>query len=240
MSLHICYRLLLPGNTAVDDIRDKVGALKAFAETIGFDKVVGPAEYSPDDLVEDGDPPDFGRICALTMCGDPPDFYDLGFGEPCAITFAIAPGAECDPAILGFIAPGSRSQAGLPEDDLHPGEWIWSGACGIGNAASISEAHFLKCHLGLIRVLDHAATLGITVEVEDETGYWQHRSSERLVEFVREIAWQEKLAEEEYVRWLETHGDGDIEKDVEHDLALIRSWRPEDQADGDGEPRDYL
>jgi hypothetical protein len=234
LSLHLCYRLLLPGETKVDEVRSMISALKNFADTLEFEKVLGPAEYTTDDLDEISEVPDIGKIIVSTMCGDPPDFYGVGFGgEPCAITFAIGPRGECDPAILGLIAPGSRSDAGLPEDDLHPGEWFWSGACQTWRVGLTTEEDFLRYHIGLVRLLDHARALGMSVEVDDEAGYWESRSREKVLDLIRQSAMQEKLAHEQYLRWLETHPGAD-EEDSFGDDAAVEFSLGEEQADGSG------
>jgi hypothetical protein len=186
MGLHLCYRLTLPGDTGVDDVRARLRALREFAATVGFEKILGPTEYTIDALMALDDR-DFVKIVVSTLCGDPPDFYGIRSKESCAFAFVVAPGAQCEPAIFGFVAPGSRTRLGDPDDDLHPGEWFWSGACKTQYASMISDAHLIKCHVGLVRVLDHASTLGITVEVEDETGYWEHRSAEKLINAVRDM-----------------------------------------------------
>ena len=45
-------------------------------------------------------------------------------------------------------------------------------------------ANFLKCHLGLIAVLDKAREMEILGEVHDEGKYWQNRDVEALVKEV--------------------------------------------------------
>ena len=186
MGLHLCYRLTLPGETSVDDVRAKLHALRAFAGTIGFERIHGPTEYTIDELLG-LDEREFVKIIVSTLCGDLPDFYGIPSGESCTFAFVVVPGDECEPAFFGFVGPGTRSRIGGPDDDLHPGEWFWSGACKTQYASMISDEHLVKCHLGLVRVLEHAATLGIGVTVEDETGYWEHRSVEKLIETVRDM-----------------------------------------------------
>src|SRR4051812_16269756 len=172
MGLHLCYRLTLPGKTSLDVVRTKLAALKDFGATIGFDKVLGPTEYTVEELLEGAAERDFACIMATTLAGDPPDFYGIRAGQSCAFAFAVAPGKECEAAFFGFIAPGSRAKYEESDDDLCPGEWFWSGCCKTQYASLVSDEHLIKCHLGLVRLLEHAATLGITVSVEDETGYW--------------------------------------------------------------------
>ena len=202
MSLRLCYRLTLPGDTSVDDVRARLQSLKDFADTVGFERVFPLTEYTPDELA-DADDKEIVKIIVSTLCADPPDFYGAGYGSPCVMAMAIAPGDECEPAILGFIAPGARSDIGGPDDDLHPGEWFWSGACQTQYASRISDEHFLRCHIGLVRVLDHAAAIGITVGVEDETGYWDDRSDATLLKISRDVNQPLQFAEEDYRRWLD-------------------------------------
>ena len=121
------------------------------------------------------------------MAGDLPDFYGAGPFDPCALTFLILPRAQCEAALFGFIRPGSRRTYDAVEFDGHPGDWFWAAFCKTQYASMISTEHLLACHLGLVRVLDHAATLGIGVEVHDETGYWEHRSTELLVAAVTDM-----------------------------------------------------
>ena len=207
MGLHLCYRLTLPGDTSVDDVRTKLHALRTFASTVGFEKIYGPTEYTIDELLALDDR-EFVKIIVSTLCGDLPDFYGVPSTESCIFAFVVAPGAECEPAFFGFVGPGSRSSIGGPDDDLHPGEWFWSGACKTQYASMVSDEHLIRCHLGLVRVLEHAATLGISVTVEDETGYWEHRSTEKLIEAVRDMnriiarfagAMSDQLGEEHHI-----------------------------------------
>ena len=181
MGLTLFYRLTLPGRTSLDEVRTKLSALKSFAATLEFDAVVGPHDYSVDELVREYDRPEIVPIVVTTMAGDTPDFYGFSSSDPCVPTFAIAPGRECEPAIFGFLPPGSRARYSDSDDDRSPGDWFWSGACKTQYASIVSNEHFVKCHVGLVRVLDHARTLGIDVSVADEGGYWDHRSTDKLI-----------------------------------------------------------
>jgi hypothetical protein len=181
MGLSLFYRLTLPGRTSLHEARAKISALKSFADTLEFDAVLGPSDYSVDELVQEYDHCEIVPIVVATMAGDTPDFYGFSSSDPCVPTFVIAPGKECEPAIFGFLPPGSRARYPDFDDDMCPGDWFWSGACKTQYASIISNEHFVACHVGLVRVLDHARTLGIDVSVEDETGYWDHRSTDKLI-----------------------------------------------------------
>jgi hypothetical protein len=185
MGLTLCYRLTLPGKTDLDVVRQKLTALKDFAATLDFDDVLGPSEYTADELIEEAGSREIVPILVSVMCGDTPDFYGRQSSECCALAFVVVPGEECEPAVFGFVAPGSRRSS--RDDDLCPGDWFWSGFCKTQYASIISDEHLVKCHLGLVRVLEHAATLGITVEVHDETGYWERRSTTELIKVTRDM-----------------------------------------------------
>jgi len=187
MGLSLHYRITLPGHTVIDEVRAKIAALKTFATTLGFEAVFGPVDYSVDQLVDEPDHRDIVALVVSMMAGEIPDFYGFDASDPCVPTFAIAPGKECEPAVFGFIPPGSRARYPDSDDDLCPDRWFWSGSCKTQYASIVSNEHFVKCHVGLVRVLDHAASLGIDVSVEDETGYWDHRSTERLIHAVDEM-----------------------------------------------------
>src|SRR4051794_30667454 len=91
MGLHLCYRLTLPGDMNGDAVRAKLSALKNFASTIGFDDVLGPTEYTVDELLEGSADRDIACIVATSMAGDPPDFYGIRSGQPCAFAFLVVP-----------------------------------------------------------------------------------------------------------------------------------------------------
>ena len=40
--------------------------------------------------------------------------------------------------------------------------------------------NFLRCHLSIVTLLDHAESLGLLNEVSDEGGYWEGRDVEAL------------------------------------------------------------
>ena len=52
--------------------------------------------------------------------------------------------------------------------------------------------HFLRCHLSVIRLLDHAKELGILASVSDEGDFWEKRDVKALVQEVGE--WNEGMA----------------------------------------------
>jgi len=94
-----------------------------------------------------------------------------------------------------FPGPGSESaEFGLARYGRQPG-WSWHAFCKTQYASAPQhggEANFLRCHLGLVRLLDQAIELGLQVKVTDEGNFWERRDS---AELAREVAeWNEMIA----------------------------------------------
>ena len=52
--------------------------------------------------------------------------------------------------------------------------------------------HFLRCHLAVVKLLDHAKTLGLLGEVKDEGDFWEKRDVQALAKEVGD--WNTMLA----------------------------------------------
>ena len=111
------------------------------------------------------------------------------------IAFSAWPGEGCEQANFGLcLYPGTieidgrRIRTGLRG-------WAWQSFCKT-QYASNSECggveNFLRCHLVVIGMLDHAAKLGVLNEVSDEGEFWEKRSVEDLACEVAE--WNTGLA----------------------------------------------
>jgi hypothetical protein len=117
------------------------------------------------------------------------------------IAFTVEPGAGCEPANFGFCqfprhvdvavrgTPARRYATGLAG-------WSWGSFCKTQYASDSNcggVENFLKCHVGLIRLLDFAAAMaGMTVEVDDEAHFWDRRDPKELVNKVGD--WNEFVA----------------------------------------------
>ena len=65
--------------------------------------------------------------------------------------------------------------------------WSWSSFCKTQYASNPDCGgleNFLRCHLAVVKLLDHAATLGVLKEVSDESDYFQKRDVPALAEQV--------------------------------------------------------
>ena len=66
------------------------------------------------------------------------------------------------------------------------------GFCKTQYASQHGMDHFVRCHLSVIRMLDHAKELGILGSVSDEGDYWEKRDVKALVQEVGD--WNEQIA----------------------------------------------
>jgi hypothetical protein len=109
------------------------------------------------------------------------------------IAFTVRPGAGCEPANFGFCqyasyiditAPGSRRRR-VP---TRLAGWSWGSFCKTQYASDPNCGgleNFLRCHVGLVKLLDLAARLDhLTVDVDDESLFWEHRDPKELVNTV--------------------------------------------------------
>lgn len=169
MGLTIHFELRLPGSTTESEVDATLGRLRAQAERMPFDFVApfgfGSTMVNGMDLLEiitDG-------ICEPLEGDVPPMFGDASTAR----AIITMPGDGCEPAHFGFLRRTSEDGVGS--------EWFWRCHCKTQYASNVSDEHFVDTHLRVITLLDYAVSLGIQVWVGDETGYWDHRDSAKLL-----------------------------------------------------------
>jgi hypothetical protein len=106
------------------------------------------------------------------------------------IAFEIEPGDGCEPANFGLCQfPGEvdHPQCGKLKTKLEG--WSWRSYCKTHYASDPrcgGLPNFLRCHLGVVALLDEATRLGFLSEVSDEGEFWETRSLARLTEQIGE------------------------------------------------------
>ena len=73
--------------------------------------------------------------------------------------------------------------------------WRWHSFCKTQYATNQNAGgieNFIRCHLAVIRLLDHAKAMGILESVNDESGFWEKRDVKALVETVGD--WNRHIA----------------------------------------------
>lgn len=112
------------------------------------------------------------------------------------IAFETFPGDGSEVANFGLCLypkhitdkQGQRHSTGLTG-------WRWSSFCKTQYASNPEcggVENFLRCHLSVVAMLDHAKSLGLLGDVSDEGGFWEHRDMEVLAREVGE--WNQMIA----------------------------------------------
>lgn len=201
MGLTIHYELRSPTGSA-GDARRLVEQLRQRALDLPFKKVGDLLDLSGAECDyeqrEKGDP----HRWLLIQASQPieVDHFMYHVVPRRLIAFATWPGEGSEPAnfglclyprtVEGHAAHGvKRVKTGLPSG------WSWSSFCKTQFASNPDLGGietFLRCHLSVIRLLDHAKSLGMLYEVTDEGEYWEKRDVKALVEEVSE--WNSMMA----------------------------------------------
>lgn len=112
----------------------------------------------------------------------------------CVIAFSARPGKVCEESNFGLCSYPASIEIEDPQNHRRrrvntglAAGWRWRSSCKT-RCTSAEErggvAHFLRCHLSVVRVLDLAKQLGILSEVNDEGGYWENRDLRALTQTV--------------------------------------------------------
>lgn len=106
------------------------------------------------------------------------------------IAFSTKPGQGCEPANFGLCRyPGEVSDPGFGKHKTKLKGWSWDSFCKTHYASDPrcgGLPNFLRCHLGVVALLDEAQRLGCLAKVSDEGEFWETRSLERLTEEISE------------------------------------------------------
>ncbi len=128
--------------------------------------------------------------------------YSYSVAPTHVIAFSTWPGQGCEeanfglcryPAVIEVDDPVCRSVRRKIRTGLTG--WQWQSFCKTQYASGAQcggVQNFLRCHLSVIRMLDHAKSLGILEDVSDEGDFWQDRDVRALARQVGE--WNEMVA----------------------------------------------
>jgi len=106
------------------------------------------------------------------------------------IAFETEPGDGCEAANFGLCQyPGEVTDPGFGRHKTKLKGWSWRSFCKTHYASDPrcgGLPNFLRCHLGVVALLDEAQKLGILGTVSDEGDFWETRSLERLTKEIGE------------------------------------------------------
>lgn len=98
----------------------------------------------------------------------------------------VWPGEGCECAHFGLCqyprqAPYKLSNGGTGWVSTgYRRGWLFRGSCKTQYASEHGWEHFLRCHKMILSILKFWRQMGVTVEVNDEGGYWNTRSEKKL------------------------------------------------------------
>jgi hypothetical protein len=203
MGLTIHY-VLKAGKVSTVEARTLVRQLHAAALDLPFDHVsqiveVLKSSRSPNKSEVSPNSPEASLLKARALHPVIATFKDGDCGELLypdeLIGFIVVPAEGCEVACFGLGRYPTSIVKGGQSISTDLDGWRWWAFCKTQYASNPSLGgvkQFLRCHLGIVALLDKAKELGILDEVKDEGGYWEKRDVEALV---KEIArWNTMVA----------------------------------------------
>ncbi|HEY5314379.1 MAG TPA: hypothetical protein VIK18_17735 [Pirellulales bacterium] len=189
--------------------RELVGKLRQRAMDLPLERVSEIIELEQDACqFEHCGPDDPNRWLLIQACG----FIEGGSADDAVfdsrvaplhlIAFSTGPGKGCEEANFGLC----RYPLTVTARDPHQPDrirtirtgldgWRWGSFCKTQYASNPDCGgieNFLRCHMGVVALLDHAQNLEILSSVSDEGGFWENRDLRALAQAVG--AWNELIA----------------------------------------------
>lgn len=195
MGLTIHYGFRSEGNS-VDDVRRLVQRLRQAALDLAMAKVGEVVEFSGAACSSRAAMDDSCRWLLtqarrLVAIGEAYDFI-----EPIhVLAFSSWPGEGCEVANFGLAQYPDSIESKQSVMATGSTRWSWRSFCKSQYASDPSAggvANFVRCHLAVIRMLDHAKAMGILESVKDEGHFWENRDLKALVETVGH--WNRQIA----------------------------------------------
>ena len=186
--------------------RELVARLRSRALDLPFEQVDDIIELSGSEChyqQYDRDHPSRWLLIQAGQFVEDPQYQGRSYDVPPqhVIAFSTWPGQGCEEANFGLCRYPAAIEVELPRcgrkrripTRLHG--WHWGSFCKTQYASNPECGglrNFLRCHLAVIAMLDHARSLGILDHVSDEGGFWEKRDVEALAQEVGQ--WNEMLA----------------------------------------------
>jgi hypothetical protein len=204
MGLTLHYQLTLTRRSA-DAAREVVQQMRQRALDLRFKEVGDFIEFSGPECDFTSRPEDDPHRWLLIQSAADVQRQSLSYQVFPAhiLAFTTWPGEGCEQANFGLclypshITVEDREARPQRRRRLATGlsGWSWGSFCKTQYASDPRYGgveNFLRCHLLVIRMLDHARELGILQSVSDEGDYWQKRDIQALAQEVGE--WNEMIA----------------------------------------------
>ena len=109
--------------------------------------------------------------------------------------FTTWPGEGCEVANFGLACYPDTFEGSEGLLNTRLSGWSWQSFCKTQYASGPNSggmANFVRCHVAVVRLLDHANAMGILEAVNDESHFWENRDVKALVETVGQ--WNSQIA----------------------------------------------
>ncbi len=173
MGLTIHYKLSVKENISSAAARELVERAARHAQEIGCAEVGELIQVEPDFP--------FTALFVTKATGNESEasFADVPAQDGWLVS--ADPGAGCESVLLALCQyPREIPFRGEMLLTGYAGGWLFQGHCKTQYAAEHGWEHFLRCHKAVVNLLEFCLQIGLTVEVTDESGYWESRSEEKL------------------------------------------------------------
>jgi hypothetical protein len=200
MGLTIHYELQTT-HRSVRKARQLVEQLRQHALDLPFKEVGEVVEFKDDDANFDNHDRDDENRWLLVQAGQSIHQRDRYYhvNPRHVIAFSTWPGDGSEPANFGLsLYPATiviDNQFKVRRMRTMLTGWSWSSFCKTQYASNPDcggVENFLRCHLAVIKLLDHAKGLGMLKHVSDEGGFWEVRDIKALATEVGE--WNTMIA----------------------------------------------
>lgn len=189
MGLTIHYKLR-SSSSSIKTVRDLVGQLRQRALDLPFKEVSEVVEFTGDEADFEQADREHPMRWLLLQAGQYVEhdqrYYKVAPRH--VIAFSTWPGEGCEEANFGLCRypgtfegrDGRRIKSGLRG-------WSWSSFCKTQYASNPDCGgleNFLRCHLFVVKLLDHAKAIGILGSVSDEGEFFEKRDVKALAKEV--------------------------------------------------------
>ena len=175
MGLEIFYDLHAPITFACDRVRSAVECVRDIASELSFAEVGSVVAHDPN------------YPKTLGIKDGPEEYLHLRVTAVDGWYFRTWPGEGCETAFFGLcLFPGTIVHEGKEVPTGWGEGWHYHSWCKTQYADRVSREHFLRCHRGVVAVLDAFRVMGVAVNARDASGYWQQRDLAALERSVNE------------------------------------------------------
>ena len=195
MGLTIHYSLQSK-TRSISKVRKLIADLRQRALDLPFAEVSDVVELSGEECNYDSYSQDDPRRWLLIQAGShvhPPDDDRLTYqvAPEQLIAFETLPGDGCEPANFGLCKYPAFIEVEVPGTGRKRrirtklSGWSWSSFCKTQYASNPEcggTENFLRCHLAVVKMLDHANAIGILADVSDEGDFWTNRDMKSLAQ----------------------------------------------------------